>query len=288
MNEVVELRDAEQPTAFDRHANGYDDVALSALGRVFRERVRAHLRPLVTRGQRVLDLGCGTGLDAVWFAEQGCRVVGIDASPAMIDITQAKAAASAEVAQRVNAVVADLATVNLVELADQLPPADADDSGQRCFDLVLANFGVINCVDHLDELGQRLARATSGDATIVIVSMSPVSLTERAQAVASRNRSLWHRRQAIDLRTDAEVDGYRGLDVWYHSAADVSGAMAPHFETMSAESIGVVLPTFEQRRLVEARPRLLSVLRWADEKLGPMAARSSIGDHHIVTLGRRR
>lgn len=36
-------------------------------------------------GMRVLDLGCGNGRTARWFAEQGCDVVGVDYSTARID-----------------------------------------------------------------------------------------------------------------------------------------------------------------------------------------------------------
>jgi len=41
--------------------------------------------------KRVLDLGCGTGLLALELANWGHRVVGIDRSPAMIDVARRKA-----------------------------------------------------------------------------------------------------------------------------------------------------------------------------------------------------
>jgi SAM-dependent methyltransferase len=39
-------------------------------------------------GGRVLDIGCGTGWIAVWLAEQGYRVVGIDYAAAAIDLAR--------------------------------------------------------------------------------------------------------------------------------------------------------------------------------------------------------
>jgi SAM-dependent methyltransferase len=35
--------------------------------------------------QRVLEVGCGTGLFTQWFAEQGMQVTGLDPSPSMLD-----------------------------------------------------------------------------------------------------------------------------------------------------------------------------------------------------------
>lgn len=41
-------------------------------------------------GERILDLGCGTGDIAATIAERGARVVGVDASAAMIDAARAR------------------------------------------------------------------------------------------------------------------------------------------------------------------------------------------------------
>lgn len=288
MNETTDLGTVESPATFDRIADTYDDVALSAVGRVFRDRVRAHVRPLVGPGVRVLDVGCGTGLDAVWMAQQGCRVVAVDASGAMVERARA-AIAAAEQKNNVHVSTADIAEVDFRRMLALLPSneqsaaAESETEADR-FDVVVANFGVINCVPDLAALGDRLWAVLDQNASLVLVSMSSTSLTESIEAVLTRNRSLWSRRRSIDLRAESDVDGYRGLDVRYHSAADVEQALASHFRLEVAEAIGVVLPTFEQRRLVEARPRLLSALRWADATLGPLAAKTSIGDHHIVRL----
>ena len=51
-----------------------------------------HLRRLVefdgAPGRRVLDVGCGTGVDLVHFARGGARAVGIDAAPAAIALAR--------------------------------------------------------------------------------------------------------------------------------------------------------------------------------------------------------
>jgi len=38
----------------------------------------------------LLDIGCGTGRDTLWFSENGFRVTGIDFSPRMIDLCRKK------------------------------------------------------------------------------------------------------------------------------------------------------------------------------------------------------
>jgi trans-aconitate methyltransferase len=41
-------------------------------------------------GERILDLGCGTGDITATMAERGAQIVGVDASPAMIDTARAR------------------------------------------------------------------------------------------------------------------------------------------------------------------------------------------------------
>ena len=53
------------------------------------------LRRAPVRGGRALDVGCGTGANALWLAAQGFAVLGIDISPAAIERARAKAGTAA-------------------------------------------------------------------------------------------------------------------------------------------------------------------------------------------------
>lgn len=61
-------------------------------------------------GRRILNVGCGEGLDAVILGALGARVIGLDISDAAVALTKARATANG-VRDRVNAMVADAAVL---------------------------------------------------------------------------------------------------------------------------------------------------------------------------------
>lgn len=58
---------------------------------------------------RALDLGCGEGADAIWLAQQGWHVTGVDISPSAIDRAASAAHAVGVPRERIRFLVADLA-----------------------------------------------------------------------------------------------------------------------------------------------------------------------------------
>src|SRR5207244_5164801 len=86
------------PAFYNHVARGYDLIASSyddVEGRneisetVRRYSIDAALK-VFRPGSRILELGCGTGRDAVALAQRGIRVDATDVSPAMIAATRAR------------------------------------------------------------------------------------------------------------------------------------------------------------------------------------------------------
>ena len=74
---------------FDRMAARYDAAwTNTAIGRAQRDLVWREMDPLFQAGERILDIGCGTGEDALHFAARGVTVYATDASPAMVQIAR--------------------------------------------------------------------------------------------------------------------------------------------------------------------------------------------------------
>ena len=78
-------------TVFDRIAADYDALwTTTPIGRAQRNLVWREMDALFHPGERILDIGCGTGEDAAHFAARGVQVYATDASPAMVQVARAR------------------------------------------------------------------------------------------------------------------------------------------------------------------------------------------------------
>ncbi len=108
-----------------------------------------------------LDVGCGEGADAIWLAQRGWQVTGIDVSTVALDrAAQRAATAGADVAGRIRWQQADVLTW-------------APESHQ--YDLVSAQFMQLPRPE-LESLHRRLAAAVRPGGTLLIVGHHPSDL----------------------------------------------------------------------------------------------------------------
>lgn len=228
--------------AFDVAAASYDtDFSYSPIGVWLRQRIHQRLERLFQPNQTVLEIGCGTGEDALWLAQQGLNVVATDASPAMLDIAQRKIAA-AGAGDRVTYRLLDL---NALPLWDDLP----------LFDGVFSNFGPLNCTADYTGLRDFLAGQLRVGAKVGFGVMSPFCLWESVWHSAHLDFKTAFRRRKRQQQATL-VDGSQ-LAVYYPSPRQLSAALAPTFQRRGVIGVGVWLPPSDSFGVLEARPNLL-------------------------------
>src|ERR1700684_152928 len=86
---AIDTSEAAAGRVFDLLAEEYDtEFTRTLVGRAQRDAVWNVLDRHFKAGQRMLELNCGTGEDAVHLAHRGIRVVGCDASEKMIEVAR--------------------------------------------------------------------------------------------------------------------------------------------------------------------------------------------------------
>lgn len=245
--------------AFDRVADRYDaDFTHTRLGQLLRQRVWRQLDYAFATGDHVLELGCGTGEDAVWLASRGVRVLATDVSEGMLTVARSKGA-------------------DEPLLRFERQDANALALTGRQFDGAFANFGVLNCVRDRQAFGAQLADALRPGAFFVAVVMPPFCMWETAWSLLRGDARTAIRRWGP---TVASVGGAQ-LTVWYPSAARVVRDFEPSFTKRHLEGLGTVLPPSHLARFVERWPA------WTASLDNALPYGHLWADHYILVLERR-
>ena len=263
--------------AFDGLAPDYDErFTRGLLGRLLRDRVWARLDARFPRPGRILDVGCGTGEDAVYLGTRGQHVVALDASQAMVDAARRKAAA-ARLEQRISI---RLATIE--SLADRAARTTADDGDDALFDGAFSNFGAINCcaVDWTDLAG-RLATQLKPCAPLILVVMGRTVPWEWAWYLTRAEPHRAFRR----LRAGGAV--WRGAVVRYPTIGELRRAFTPWFRYRCVSGLGFLLPPSYVNGWATRHPRLLHALDEWERRLWRVRALAWLADHYILELDRR-
>jgi SAM-dependent methyltransferase len=262
----------ESGVAFERVAATYDADSTAALvSRRVRAQLWSWLSEVFPAESHVLELGCGTGEDALWLAQRGVRVLATDISPQMLAITAQKAAQHG-LEHRIRTQQLDFDRPETWQL-----PEDA-------FDGVYSNYGALNCTARWSALGAALARHVRPDGQAAFSLIGRFSLIE----------TLWHAAHG-DWRTATRR--WRGTAtarigevtflVHYPTARQFRRAFGTMWQLRRLYGCGVFLPPSDLYGALARRPRLLRLLCALERRTARFALSAYLADQFWVVLRRR-
>jgi ubiquinone/menaquinone biosynthesis C-methylase UbiE len=266
------------PPAFDAVAAAYDtSFTHTPLGHCLRERVYELVRtigPGVSPAGRMLEINCGTGADAIWWAKKGWNVLATDVSTKMIDVAKSK----------------------LTAIALETPPefkvgsfAELSELPETGFDLIFSNFGGLNCISaqEIEALSSILHQKLIPGGYLVVVVMGRFCLWETLYFLCKgKLRSAfrrWNRRSQL-----AALDGNTVVPTWYYSPGLLERRMqtAATWQKNALKPVGWWLPPSYLHPFFAKKPRLLRCLAFLERHCSPDFFASS-ADHYLLCLRRR-
>jgi len=270
--------------AFDDLAPTYDDTfGAGEIGGRYRRAVWRHLERAFGAGDRVLDLGCGTGEDALHLAGRGVRVVGIDASAEMVEAARRKVcrAGAGDEVQIVRRRIEELA-----ERSFSGRGGPSSEGGPRPFDAVpfdgaLSNFGALNCVADLPGVARALGRLVRPGGTVFLCLMGRLVPWEWGwYLLRGRPRTAFRR-----LAPGGAV--WREVRVHYPRSGEVRRAFAGAFEHEESVALGALLPPPYAEGWARRHPELVERLGRAERRLESTFPLPHLADHVLHRLRRR-
>lgn len=255
---------------FDALADTYDAIFTESLiGRAQRQIVLHELERVLVPGQRVLEINCGTGVDATFMAERGVTVDACDASPRMI-----------AVAERRRQATAPLLPVNFfvhtIERLDEL---------ERSYDGAVSNFGGLNCVCHIGTAAAHLARLVRPAGFLMICLAARLCAWEL----------LWYAAHGEVKKAFRRLFGqgeFRLCDasmlVYYPTAGELARTFAPWFRVVRRLGVGVLVPPTYAEAWVRHHPRLFAGAVALDRYFSRLPLTRAVADHILLVLKRTK
>jgi SAM-dependent methyltransferase len=259
--------------AFDHSATGYDTAFTNTpIGRLQRESVWRYLLDTFQDKfpAKVLELNCGTGEDAVFFANHGSEVLATDVSEKMLAVTGDKIAD--------HGLNGRITTRNL----------DIFNIGNEAFDgtfsLVFSNFGGLNCIDPrtLQSLFQKMATQLSPGGRMILVIMPRFCAWESIYFLSRLRLGEAFRRRKKNGQ-EASV-GNTSITTWYHDPRQVEEWSSVYFKIKHIQPIGIAVPPSYFKKTFINHHKILKNLNAAEKKLNKFKPLSRMADHYLIDL----
>ena len=241
--------------AFNTLAARYDELwTHTTVGRLQRDAVWRRLDGLFECGQSLLDLGCGTGEDALHFARLGMRVRAIDSSPEMVLLARQRGV--------------DAATL----------PIEDVHSITESFDHAISNFGALNCVADLGALSGHLARLVCPGGYLAVCIMGRFCLWETAWYLLRGKPRKASRR----WRAERVTASFR-VRIHHFSVSQLDQAFRSNFTMVDWCGIGLTVPP---SRISGVPDPLLRVFGSLDRHLAHWPGLRAAADHRLAIFQR--
>ncbi len=220
---------------------------------------------------RLIDLGCGTGLDAVRMARLGHRVLATDWSPQMIARTVDRARRES-VADRVQAQAVGAPELHLL---DEEKPLDG----------AYSNLGPLNCVPNLLAVSKARARLLKPGGALVFTVIGRWCPWEIVHYAA---RGRWSR-AAIRFARDVVPVGMNQRTIWtrYYSPRQFYRAFEHDFVLEHYRGLCTFAPPPYLAGVRERHPRLYEELWRLDRRSAGWPILRSVGDHFLMVMRKR-
>ena len=269
LNETAEAFDSVAPT-YDG-PQGNNDMIQRMRDIVWR-RIDALLPDVPSN---LIDLGCGTGIDAEHFARMGHHVVATDWSPAMVE----RAGARGE--------VVGPGSIEAIRCGSQQLEQLAQSHAGR-FHMAYSNFGPLNCVPDLGHTASSLAPLMRPGGMALFTVIGRWCPWEMAHYARKRR---WARLKVRFDRTITPV-GMNGHTIWtrYHTPREFVrewvGSQGA-WELVSYEGLSTFVPPPYLTSMAENHPRAFRVMERLDHTTAAWPGFRNLGDHFLIVLRRR-
>lgn len=240
-----------------------------------RQRVADVMQGSFAAGDLLLELGCGTGIEAQRLAARGCRLVLTDVAPGMLERATAKVGAIDGALHGGHLLPAS----RISELVERY--------GRGSFDGAYSSFGPLNCEPDARPVAEGLAALVRPGGRIVLSVINRVCPPEILWYALHLDFRNAFRRLGGPVMARAIPGIEPSVATWYYTPGDYRRAFRRDFRILNCRALPLLLPPPYLGHIARRMPRLLHLAGRIDDALSPLPVLRSLGDHFLMELERR-
>lgn len=269
LNHINELKVSE---AFTRQAEVFDQLyADDKIVRYKRRRVRHHILEHAKKNGSMLELNCGTGEDAIFFAQKGFKVHATDISKGMLDVLKKKIQGSVYE----DRVTTEQCSFTELELLSE----------KQTYDYVYSNLGGLNCTADLNKVLQSLGSLVKQGGVVTLVIISRFCLWESLLLFKGKFKTAFRRLLAAK-GSYAQVEGKK-FNCWYYRPSFVQKSLEDKFDLIELEGLCTIVPPSYIYNFADKYPRAFQQMVNKEERLKDKWPWNRIGDYFIISFRKR-
>ncbi len=248
---------------FGNMADEYDRLQLTNKPvQIMRQKYYEVVLKTVAPPTEVLELNCGSGIDAKFLAEKGYNILATDVSDKMLENTKIKCLG-------LNVEFKNLDINDLNILSD------------KKFDLILSNLGGLNCVKNLNALSKQINLHLNSNGYFIAVVMPCFNLWEFLLIFKNIKKRAFRRIVKEDVL--ANVGGQK-IKVNYYSPKILSEAFAENFSLVELKALSIFAPPPAAGHWYNKHKVITAVLNKIDNTLENFYFSSFISDYYIAVF----
>lgn len=250
----------------DNIAESYDDILnKNRFSEILRLLFQNILIQNIQHGNRILDLGCGTGEDALFLAKKGFSVTGVDISQKMIEIAEKKAVTK-DYNENLQFFCSDM-EIFIIENTNK-------------FDVIFSNFNAVNYVRDLNSFSANASTALNEDGKLIFTVLNKLSISEVFYNFLRLNfKKSWEavfNRKGL-LLTDLNIF-FPGTFVDFFK---------DHFRVKRITGIGIFIPPHNLTGMYNKLSFAIPFLLWLEKLISSVFPFYCLCDHYIIEMQKR-
>ncbi len=254
--------------AFSNQASVFDDLNESNeisryLRGVFRSEVLFHSE----KNSRILELNCGTGLDAIYFAEKGHQIVATDNAPGMLQKLQEKISSQ------------QLSSIKAVRCSFH----DLNKLNEGKFDHIISNFGGLNCTDDLPSVLRQFSSLLKPGGKVTLMIMPKICPWELLLILKGKFRTAFRR---FKHGAPAHIEGVH-FKCYYYNPGLIKKVLAKDFRMVALKGVCITVPPEFYQNFAERYPKFFETLKKIDQKIAGVFPFTWCCDHYVITLQKK-